>query len=171
MDISAGADGRVVCAVLAAQVAAIRDRVDTASTVDLLGRTGDLLTQLAGLIAELLGHRSDLDPGLVPAGLRERCSAALRVETEISQSLDDVAFLQAQQDDFARQMANCVVGALEHMATVQALPTGGSPLPYDLVASYVSEEQRKVHEAVTRQFEIDASRNARAPLGLTKPGR
>jgi hypothetical protein len=144
---------RLVCAVLAAQVEAIRDRVDTGATVDLLWRTADLLTRLSGLVVELSRRYPIPDPRLV-----DQCAAAVRDESELSQSLDAMVFLHAQGQDIARQMADCVVMALERLAAGESTH-GASPAvrlsPDDLAASYVCQDQREVHDAVTRQFGIN----------------
>ncbi|MGA2129343.1 MAG: hypothetical protein ABSG76_24695 [Xanthobacteraceae bacterium] len=138
---------RLVCAVLAGQVAALRDCIDTGATVDLLWRTTDVLSQLSGLVLEL----SRRHPG---SGPDEQCAAAVAAEADISRSLTELAFVQAQHHDFARQMADCVVTALGRLAT--DAPSGARLSPHDLLALYVSEDQRKVHDAVARQFAIDA---------------
>jgi hypothetical protein len=102
---------RLVCAVLAAHVEAIRDRVDTGATVDLLWRSADLLTRLSGLVVELSRRCPAADPELA-----DRCAALVTQESELSRSLDAVAFLHAQDRDVARQMADCVVIALKRLA-------------------------------------------------------
>jgi hypothetical protein len=142
---------RLVCAVLAAQVAAIRDHVDADGTVDLLWRIADALARLSGLVVELAGRHPAADPGL-----DEQCAAAVAAETEVSRSLDALAFLHAQRHDLARQKADCVVTALERLATIDA-PPGGRLSPHDLAAMYISDEQHDVHDAVTRQFGVPVS--------------
>jgi hypothetical protein len=144
---------RLVCAVLAAQVAVIRDRVDNGATVDLLWRTADMLTRLSRLVVELSRRRPGPDPGL-----DEQCAAAVADETELSRSLDAMAFRQAQGQDVARQMADCVVMALERLAAGEAAdgaPSGAPLSPSDLAALYVCDDQRQVHDAVTRQFAVE----------------
>jgi hypothetical protein len=152
---SAEANERLVCAVLAAQVAAVRDRLDTGATVDLLWRTADVLARLSGLVLELAQHHPAPN-----AGLDEQCAAAVAAESEISQALDGVAFLQAQRDDLARQMADCIVTALERLAAADT-PAGARLSPGDLAALYVCDDQRRVHAAVTRRFGKDASAQER----------
>jgi hypothetical protein len=58
-----------------------------------------------------------------------------------------LAFLQAQRQDFAKQIANCVVAALEHMAMAK-MPAGSIFSSNDLAALYVSDDQRKLHDDV-----------------------
>jgi hypothetical protein len=136
---------RLVCAVLAAQVAALRDRIGSGVAVDLLWRTTDLLSQLSGLVAELLRrHPAD-------AVLGEQCATAIAAEVEVGASLEAFAFLQSQRDDFARQMADCVVTALERLAAVDG-PASDRLSPHDLAALYVSDDQRDVHEVVFRRL-------------------
>jgi hypothetical protein len=152
---------RLVCAILGAQVAAIRDRVDTRVTVDLLWRTADVLTRLSGLVAELARRNPVADPEL-----EGQCAAAIAAEAEISRALDSMAFRQAQTQDAARQMADCVVVALERLAASNVADgaTSEAKLSYrDLAALYVSDDQREVHDAVIRQFGADAGRNATHP--------
>jgi hypothetical protein len=141
---------RLVCAVLAAQVEAIRDRVDTGATVDLLWRTADLLTRLSGLVVELSRRYPVPDPGLA-----DRCAPAVTQENELRRSLDAVAFLHAQDQDLARQMADCVVIALKRLASHGA-PFAVRLSAGDLAALYVCDDQREVHDVVTRQFGIDS---------------
>jgi len=172
MQVTADTGERLVCAVLAAQVAAIRDRVDGDATVDLLWRTADLLTRLSRLVVEM----SRRDPGADPQ-LDEQCTAAVMAEAEISRSLDAMAFVQAQRQDVARQMADCVVMALERLAAVDAAqdappgqPPGARLSPGDLAALYVCEDQRAVHDAVARQFGIGVPSQVSQPAGRNLEG-
>ena len=148
---------RLVFAILAAQVAALRDRIDTSAGVDLLWRTTDVLAQLSGLVLELLRDRAAPDPEL-----DAQCAAAVSAETEIRRSLDELAFLQAQHSDFARQVADGVVTALKCLAAADG-PVGARLSPDDLAARYVSEDQRKVHDAVIGKFDLDAVPVSRQP--------
>jgi hypothetical protein len=81
---------------------------------------------------------------------RERTEAISEV-AEIRRELDELAFSQAQRQDFARQIADCVVTALERMAVAE-MPPGTSFSSADLAALYVSEDQRKLHESVIRRL-------------------
>jgi hypothetical protein len=166
MQATAEASERLVCSILAAQVAALRDRIDTGATVDLLWRTTDVLAVLSGLVLELRQSHPGAD-----AGLDERCAAALAAEAEIRRSLDDQAFLEAQRHDFTRQLADCVVIALERLATA-GTPVGARLTPNDLIALYVCEDQRIVHDAVTGQFDVGVSQGPRLPRaeGRTREG-
>lgn len=151
MEASPDRSERLVCAVLAAQVAAIRDRIDNGFTVELLWRTVDLISELSGLVHELSQHGIAGDSGRIA-----RCSSVLAVETEISRTLEDVVFQQTQHQDGTRQMVECVMTVLEQMAAED--PEGGSvPSPSDIAALYVSEEQQRVHDAVAQRFGADPS--------------
>ena len=151
MQFSTEANDSLVCAVLAAQVAELRGRIDTGATVELLWRTSDMLSRLSGLVLELAKrcHTSDHE-------LNEQCNAAVAAEVEINRSLESLAFEQAQRNDFTCQTVDCVVTALERLA-VTDVPVGARLSPNDLAALYVSEDQRQVHDAVTRKFAIVAS--------------
>jgi len=145
---------RLVCAVLAAQTAALRDCMDTSTTIELLFRTTDVLSQLSGLVRELSKRHPALDPGL-----DEQCVAAVAAEADITRLLSDLTFLQAQRHDVTRQMADCVVTALERLSAADA-PAGARLSPHELAELYVCEDQREVHDAVTRRFGADASSDA-----------
>jgi hypothetical protein len=144
------ASEHLVCAVLAAQVAALRDRIDTGATVELLWQTSDLLSQLSGLVTKLARRCSPHDDGL-----NEQCDAAVAAESEISRSLESLAFQQAQRNDFTCQTVDCVVSALNRLADPRA-PVGSRLSAGDLAAFYVSEDQRDVHDAAIRQFAVGA---------------
>jgi hypothetical protein len=146
-----GASEHLVCAVLAAQVAALRGRIDTGTTVELLWQTSDMLSQLSGLVTKLVQRCSASDDGL-----NAQCDAAVAAEGEINRSLESLAFQQAQRNDFTCQTVDCVVSALERLADTSA-PIGSRLSAGDLAALYVSEDQRDVHDAAIRQFAIDAS--------------
>jgi len=149
MQSTTGANDNIVCAVLAAQVAELRNRIDSCATVELLWRTSDVLSQLSGLVLELAKRGHD-------SGLNEQCVAAVAAEGEISRLLENQAFEQAQRNDFICQTVDCVVTALERLAVTDA--TGSNRLSADdLAALYVSEEQRKVHDAVIRRLASGAS--------------
>lgn len=157
---TAGASERLVCAVLAAQVAAIRDCVNTAEGADLLWRTGDVLARLSALVVELGRRCLAPDPEL-----DAQCAAAVAAEAEVSTALDALAFLQSQRHDLARQLADCVVTALARLAADQDTAAGGRLSPEDLAALYVCEAQHRTHEAVACQFEMEALGDNR-PAGI-----
>ena len=136
---------RLVCAVLAAQVAALRDRMADLSAVELIWQTTDLLTRLSALLLEATQH------GL-SALLTERCVAAVQAEEAMGRSLAAVALDQSQRQDYACQMADCVTTALQRLSATAA-PAGGRLSIEDLAALYVSEDQRSVHRAVTGNLE------------------
>jgi hypothetical protein len=136
---------RLVCAILAEQVVALRDRMDAGATFDLLWRTTALLSWLSGLLSDLSRHTPTLNPILE----RERAEALTEI-SEIRHKLDELAFSQAQKQDFARQIADCVVTALERMAVAE-MPAGTSFSSQDLAQLYISDDQRNLHnEIVTR---------------------
>jgi hypothetical protein len=153
MQFNTEAGEHLVCAVLAAQVAELRGRIDTGTTVELLWQTSDVLSRLSGLVLEFAKRCGESDPNL-----NQECNAAIAAEAEISRSLESLAFEQAQRNDFTCQTVDCVVTALERLA-VADVPVGKRLSPSDLAALYVSEDQRKVHDAVTRQFIIAEGRH------------
>jgi hypothetical protein len=137
-----GDDDRLVLAILAAQVAAVRERIENSETIDLMWRTTDVLARLAGLVPELARR----NPG---ADMERQCTAAIGNMTDISKSLDDMAFVQAQRQDFTRQMADCVATALARLAA----PGSGETSRFsadDLSKLYVCAEQREIHETTIR---------------------
>ena len=140
------ANERLVCAILAEQVASLRDRMDASAAFDLLWRTTALLSWLSGLLGDLSRHSANTNPVLE----RERAEAIAEV-AEIRGELDRLAFSQAQRQDFARQIADCVVTALERMAVAE-MPAGTSFSSGDLAALYVSDDQRKLHDAVVQRM-------------------
>lgn len=164
MQFNTEASEHLVCAVLAAQVAELRGRIDTGATVELLWQTTDVLSQLSGLVVELAKrcHESDGE-------LSAQCNTAVAAEIEIRRSLESLAFTQAQRNDFTCQTVDCVVTALERMAVTDE-PAGARLSPDDLAALYVSEDQRLVHDAATRQFAIVAGRNGAESRGREGPG-
>ena len=137
---------RLVCAILAEQVSTLRDRMDASAAFDLLWRTTALLSWLSGLLSDVSRHSTNANPVLE----RERTEAIAEI-AEIRRGLDELAFSQAQRQDFARQIADCVVTALERMAVAE-MPAGTSFSSNDLAALYVSEDQRKLHEAVIQRL-------------------
>ena len=140
------ANERLVCAILAEQVSSIRDRMDASTTFDLLWRTTALLSWLSGLMNDLSHNSTNSNPVLE----RERTEAITEIG-EIRRALDELAFFQAQRQDFARQLADCVVTALERMAVAE-MPAGTSFSSSDLAALYVSDDQRRLHDEVIRRL-------------------
>ncbi len=141
----AEADARMVCAILAGQVASLRERMDASESFDLLWRTTALLSWLSGLLGDL----SCTGPHANKVLERERAEAIAEV-AEIRRALDALAFMQAQRQDFARQIADCVVTALERLAVAETPPGQNFSLS-DLKALYVSDDQRRVHESVEQR--------------------
>jgi hypothetical protein len=164
MPFNTEASEQMVCAVLAAQVAVLRERIDTGATVELLWRASDVLSQMSRLVLELAKRSGDSD-----ADLRERCDMTIAAEADVSRLLESLAFEQAQRNDFTCQTVDCVVTALERLA-VPALPAGVRLSPGDLAALYVSEDQRQVHEAATRKFVIASSLGRSASEGGSSEG-
>ena len=162
MQFNTEAGEHLVCAVLAAQVAELRGRIDTGATVELLWRTSDILSRLSGLVLEFAKRCSDPE-------LNEQCNTAIAAEVEISRSLESLAFEQAQRNDFTCQTVDCVVTALERLAVTDA-PVGTRLSPSDLAALYVSEDQRNIHDAATRQFATAAGRNGAEDRSREGPG-
>lgn len=150
MQAAAEVNDRLVCAVLAAQVAALRETIDTVATVDLLWRTTDVLSRLSALVRELASGN--------PAH-GEQCAAAVAAEVEVSRALNSLAFLESQRHDTSRQMADCVVTALERLSYAD-VAVSARLSPHELSALYVSEDQRKVHDAVTRRFADEISEDS-----------
>ncbi len=146
MRASADTGERVVCAVLAEQVASIRDHVDSDATVELLWKMSDTLASLSSLVLELAHRQPAPDPQL-----EEKCAAAVASEAEVTRALDALAFLQSQRQDLARQKADCVVTALGRLAVLEQ-PPDGRLSPEQLAAMYISPEQRDVHDQVTSRF-------------------
>ncbi len=146
MQLNAELGERLVCAVLAAQVVAIRDHVQVQQTPELLWRIADALSQLSSVVDELATRHRGADPAL-----NERRAAAVAASTDVSQSLDALAFEQAQRHDLIRQKADCVVTAMQRLAVTEA-PQGGRLSLRELAAMYVSDEQRDVHRTVVQQF-------------------
>jgi hypothetical protein len=128
------ADDRLICMVLAAQVAALRDRMHAHSPVDSLWQGSDAVSRLAAA--------SRAAPPELLAGLRA-----------LGSGLEELAFGQAQLADCLGQMADCVVRALLILARSDA--PAGARLPLnDLLTLYVTEEQRRVHVEVAGRFAV-----------------
>ncbi len=157
------ASDRLICAVLAAQVAELHDRIEGDTTVELLWRATEVLSSLSGLVQDLGPQVGPSDPDMA-----ERCAVAVAAEAEISRLIGAQAFVQAQRQDFARQVADCVVTALSRMA---ADPTPGARFTAeDLAALYVCEEQRAAHKLVMDQFAAGSRADGPAH-GNARPAR
>ena len=139
-----------VFALLAAQVALVRDRIesDASSHVGLLCQAADTVAQFAALLDRLARHA-----GALPTELEAARVAAAAADAKLTQALDELAFMQAQRTDLSRQMADGVVRAL------RGLDAGGASLsPEQIAAFFVSQEQHTVHAAAMR----DASKTCDA---------
>lgn len=143
------ANERIVCAILAEQVATLRERMDATTAFDLLWRTSALLSWLSGLLGDI-SAQSGKPAHANPVLEREREEAITEI-AEIRHALGELAFVQAQRQDFAKQIADCVVIALERMAVAE-MPAGTSFSSSNLAALYVSADQRKLHEDVIRRL-------------------
>ena len=143
------ANERIVCAILAEQVAAVRDRMDTATAFDLLWRTSALLSWLSGLLSDIAANAPP--PAHANPVLEREREEAITEIAEIRHALGELAFIQAQRQDFAKQIADCVVVALERMAVAE-MPPGTSFSSADLASLYVSDDQRRLHEEVIRRL-------------------
>jgi hypothetical protein len=144
MSVTLQKDDRLVFAILAEQVSAMRERMDASTTFDLLWRTSTLLSWLSGLLGELA--RNNHNPVLE----KERSEAVAEI-AGIRRSLDELFFFQAQRSDFARQVADCVVIALGRVASEKA-PLKTHFSTHDLEGLYVSSEQRDIHNAVIKKY-------------------
>ncbi|WP_298222512.1 hypothetical protein [Acidocella sp.] len=138
---------RLVCAILAEQVSNLRDRMDASEAFDLLWQTSALLSWLAGLLADIT--RDAPKSSLL---LDKEISEAISKITTIRHQLDALAFFQAQRQDFARQIADCVITALERMSSAR-MPEGSRFASADLAALYVSDDQRRLHEDVLNRLQ------------------
>jgi hypothetical protein len=157
MQIVADAEDRLVCAVLAAQVVALRDHIEGNTGIELLWHATDVLSLLSGLVGELVGNAALGHLALDPA-VAARCTAAVAAHAEVGGSLESMAMFQAQHHDLARQMADCVVSGLQSLAAED-----GGLSARELSALYVSEDQRRIHERVARQFRARRSAETRKP--------
>lgn len=133
---SLGPQSRLVCAILAAQVSALCERIAGGLIVERLLGCGELLAVLA----------TQLTPGSAPAA----------AAASLDNALDDLAFQHAQQQDLARQTAELVARALRLLAAaepdeLQAFSPGG------LLALYVSDEQRRLHAMVLAEHATSGS--------------
>ncbi len=141
------ANERLLCAILAEQVVNLRDRMDASEAFDLLWRTSALLSWLSGLLGDINRQAQQANPLLD----RERNEAIAEIAA-IRHQLDNLAFVQAQRQDFARQIADCVITALERMSNAQ-MPEGTRFASSDLAALYVSDDQRRLHRDVLKRIQ------------------
>ncbi|GAN80042.1 hypothetical protein [Acidocella aminolytica] len=147
MSATVEANEKLVCAILAEQVAHLRDRMDASAAFDLLWRTTALLSWLSGLLTDI--NRQAVQPS--PVLERERAEAITEIG-EIRRQLDHLAFVEAQRQDFARQIADCVIVALERMSEAK-MPEGAHFSSSDLAKLYVSDDQRQLHEEVLKRLQ------------------
>jgi hypothetical protein len=115
------ANERLVTMVLAEQMAALGEQIGDLVVFERLMACAELLTVLVSQI--------------------ERESPAAATAAELDKALDDLALLQAQQQDLARQTADLVGQALR-IVSIETLSLGR------LNDLYVSDQQRRLHEAV-----------------------
>ena len=97
-----------VFALLAAQVALVRDRIesDAAAHIDILWQAADTVARFAALLDVFARQAGALPPELVAARV-----AAEAAGTQLNRGLDELAFMQAQRTDLSCQMADGVVRA------------------------------------------------------------
>jgi hypothetical protein len=120
------ANERLLTMVLAEQMAALGEQIGGLVMVERLMACGDLL---AVLVSQL-----------------DRASPAAATAARLDSALDDLALLQAQEQDIARQTAELVMKALKlRSSAVLSLA--------QLKALCVSDQQRRVHEAVVAMNE------------------
>ena len=136
-----GTGDRQICAILAAQVAALRERVASGVDVELLWRTMDVLSVISELLCAWGPAQTAQDVGTSKA-----IAAAIAAADEVTLTLEAVALQQSQTHDLASQMAECVQNALQRLA----MPMGNEPRmsAADLVSTYVCDEQRLIHATV-----------------------
>ncbi len=115
------ANERLVTMVLAEQMAALGEQIGDLVVFERLMACAELLTVLVSQI--------------------ERESPAAATAAELDKALDDLALLQAQRQDLARQTADLVGQALR-IVSIETLSLGR------LNDLYVSDQQRRLHEAV-----------------------
>ena len=145
MDVGGSADAlgtgdRRVCAILAAQVAALRPRIDAGVEVELLWRIIDVLTTISELLGPLASDQLDPD-----TETGNRSTAGIAAAMELTVTLEAVALGQSQAHDLVSQMSVCVENALRQLAK----PDDSEPRisPASLAATYVCTEQHSVHAA------------------------
>lgn len=156
---------RLVCAVLAAQVAALRDRTDIDALLEVVWQATDTLASLSGLVTSLASRETALEGSLFDLSSRAVADAGA-----VRASLEALAFLESQRHDFGRQVADCVVIALERLAMMGAPP--GDPLTAAALAElYVCEEQRQVHAAAIERMGLDRAGVSAGPSSGTEPVR
>ena len=126
----------MIFTLLAAQAASLRDRIMAVTTVqaDLLTQAADTIAHQAALVAELGGQGGGL-----PDDLAHVCTTA----GKLGEALDDLAFMQAQRADLARQMAEAIVQVLELLGV-----HGTRMSPDQIAAFYVCQDQQDVHDLV-----------------------
>ena len=146
MQVATESGERLICAILAAQMTALRDRMDSGVPEKLLWGTVDAIGLLSTLVKELAARTAASDTELTA-----RCEAALSTASEISRSLEDQAFHQAQTHDLTCQIASSVTTALSRLSDAQGSPGPGFTQS-DLTALYVTEDQRRVHETTVEAF-------------------
>jgi len=121
---------RVIFTILAEQLAALRERIAGPGMFERLVSCAELVATLS----------SQLPPG------GECAATAARLDS----ALDDLAFHHAQHQDLARQTADLVARALTMLAEGAAVPARTLTLSA-LSALYVSDDQRRLHDAVVAE--------------------
>jgi hypothetical protein len=106
---------------------ALRERIAGSVNFERLTNCADLLAVLS----------SQLLPG----------STSAAAAAQLGQALDDLAFYDAQQQDWAHQTADLVARALKLLAAAEGDPQQMLTTSR-LLGLYVSDDQRKLHSAV-----------------------
>jgi hypothetical protein len=125
----------------------LRDRLEALAAVETLWQATDILSNLSALVREL-SRRGPLPEQRLEA----RCAEAIASGTALSATLDEMAFLQAQRLDYARQMGEGLAAALERLASADQPGRPRLSLT-DLTALYVCEDQRETHALALRAFD------------------
>jgi xanthine/CO dehydrogenase XdhC/CoxF family maturation factor len=120
-------DSRLIHAILAAQIAALRERIASPEVTERLMGCTEVVALLAWQVSP--------------------DSAAATTAAALETALDELVFYHAQHQDLARQTADLVAHALNILATAGADQPPALSLS-GLSALYVSEDQRQLHEAV-----------------------
>jgi hypothetical protein len=150
---------RAICAVLAAHASALRDGVEDAGALEVLWRTADALGDLHRLLAEAASRAAAEDTAFA-----QRCTQVLEAGSAVGRALEDLTFRQAQQQDLARQMADCMATALQRLAAGDAREAARLSLP-ELAAMYVSDTQRAVHAAAMQSLPAPPAADQEGPRG------
>lgn len=138
---TAETDARLVCAILAEQVSSLRNKMDVTAAFESLWQVSALLSRLGKILTQ--AEHQELEQVTSHAHLHELVAEI----TSTHKSLDNLAFIEAQRQDCAQQMADCVIAALKRLALTEN-PMETHFNPSDLETLYVSQDQHHLHKAV-----------------------